>query len=94
MDKFHSLRRKRFGTNAEQQYLKQFTNYSIDEAQSKFTRCSCELVVRCVPKFFGTYAQNEEHDMKSVIEILKSADKEFQSLKYFMLRDIQVKKIR
>ena len=69
----------KFGTNAEQQYLKQFTNYAIDEAQSKSTRCSCELVIRCIPKFHGSYAQNEEHDTSKAIEVLKSADKDFHS---------------
>ena len=69
----------KFGTNAEQQYLKQFTNFAIDEAQSKTTRCSCELVIKCIPKMFGTYAQNEEHDTSNAIDILKSADKDFCS---------------
>ena len=68
----------KFGTNAEQQYLKQYTNFTIDEAQSNANRCACELVLNCIPKFFGSYAANESHDLREATRILKEADQEFE----------------
>ena len=68
----------KFGTNAEQQYLRQYMSFSIDEAQSNANRCACELIINSIPKFFGTYAQNEEHDLRESIRILKVADSQFK----------------
>ena len=68
----------KFGTNSEQQYLKQFTDFSIVEAQSGANRCLLELVINCIPKHFGTYAENDEHDLRETIRILKNADSRFE----------------
>ena len=68
----------KFGTNSEQHYLKQFTEYSIVEAQSGASRCSLELVINCIPKYFESYAENDEHDLRNTIRILKSADSRFE----------------
>ena len=68
----------KFGTNAEQQYLKQYTNFTIDEAQSNANRCACELVLNCIPKKFGTYAEKEAHDLRESIRVLKEADPAFE----------------
>ena len=70
--------RGKFGTNSEQLYLKQFTDYSIIESQSGTNRCALELIVNCIPKFFGTYAQNDDHDMREAIRVLQTADSKFK----------------
>ena len=70
--------RGKFGTNSEQQYLKQFTDYSIVESQSGANRCALELIINCIPKFFGTYAQNDDHDMREAIRVLQTADTKFK----------------
>ena len=68
----------KFGTNAEQQYLKQFMSFSIDEAQSNVTRCACELIIHCIPGFWGSYAQNEAHDLRQATILLKANDPLFK----------------
>ena len=77
-DKEVEVFKGKFGTNAEQAYLKQFMHFNIEESHSNANRCSCELVITCIPKFFGAqYVENESHDLIEATRILKVADPNF-----------------
>ena len=64
-------------TSVLNKYDKNFIEYNRIEAECKSKISDCEIVVNNIPKFWGTFEENVEHDKRETINSLKKLERGF-----------------
>ena len=59
----------------ERKNVKEFVNHNRTENISRSIQCECEIVINCIPKFYGaTYEDTVAYDKKEALRALKKFD--------------------